>query len=374
MPPSDRELAVHSCGPGPCRHDGPDLAARLAHVAAPRDRPLTIDLHCHVLSPAVEELVAGRPERTAELQALARATGSASVDHNARVMLPAAGLRMTSLHQRLQDMDAIGVDVQALSPSPSQYNYWADVELAGLLVHRCNEQIAEICARHPTRLAGLGNVALQHPELAAAQLEEAVRQFGLRGAAISSQAAGCDLDHPHFAPFWRKAEELQCLVFLHPFGSSLGDRLDRYYLSNVIGQPLETTIALSRLIFGGVLDRHPGLRLCAAHGGGYLPYYVGRSDLAFRVRPECAGIAAGPSAYLGRLWYDTVVHDPRALRHLIDTVGASQVVVGTDYPFDMGAYRFHEMLEALGIPSGDRRKILGENAASLLGLSPGRGG
>jgi aminocarboxymuconate-semialdehyde decarboxylase len=276
---------------------------------------------------------------------------------------------MTTLERRLADMDAMGIDIQAISPSPSQFYYWAESQLAAEIVLRCNQQIAELCARHPKRLVGLGNVALQHPALAAEQLEHAVAHLGLRGVEISSSAAGRELDDPVFDRFWAVAERLGCLIFLHPFGTTLGQRLNRYYLSNVIGQPLETTIALSHLIYGGVLDRFPRLRICAAHGGGYLPGYIGRSEHAYRVRPEAGRMSRSPAQYLRQLWFDTVVYDPLALRHLIDRVGATQVVVGTDYPFDMGMYRVHEVIEAIpGLSAQERAGILGLNAARLLGI------
>lgn len=365
------DIAVHTCGAGPCRHDTADLASRLANLGPVEPRPFTVDLHCHVLIPDVEASVATHPERIAEIEALARATGDASVLHNARHMLPEAAPRMTTLAKRLEDIDAIGIDVQAISPSPSQFYYWADPALAADVVHRCNERIAELCAQRPDRLVGLGTVALQHPDLAAEQLDTAVRAFGLRGVEISSQVQGRDLDDPAFAPFWETAQALECLVFLHPFGSSMGERLDRYYLSNVIGQPLETTIALSHLIFGGVLDRYPGLRVCCAHGGGYLPYYIGRSDHAYRVRPEAALPEHPPSRYLRQVWFDSVVYEPDTLRHLVDRVGTSQVVLGTDYPFDMGSYRVHELLAGVpGLTAADRADLLGRNASRLLKLAP----
>ena len=182
-----------------------------------------------------------------------------------------------------------------------------------------------------------------------------------------------DFDDPLFDPFWEKAEQLGCLLFLHPFGTSLGERLNRHYLSNVIGQPLETTIALSHLIFGGVLDRFPRLRICAAHGGGYLPFYSGRADHAYRVRPEARRPARPPSEYLRQIWFDSVVYAPLALRHLMDQVGASQIVMGTDYPFDMGSYRLHELIGAMpGLSPSEQAGILGLNAAGLLGIDPPR--
>jgi aminocarboxymuconate-semialdehyde decarboxylase len=329
---------------------------------------LTIDLHCHALVPAVEALVAGLPQKAAEPDMMAKTMGEASVAHNNAKMLPTAGPRMTRIEQRLADMDAMGVDVQVISPSPTQYYYWAEPDLAQQIVGQQNDAIAELCARHPRRLAGLGTLALQHPKLAAGQLEHAVKTLGLKGVEISTSVNGKELDDPSLGDFWARAEALGALVFVHPFGTTLGQRTASHYLVNTIGQPLETTIALSRLIFGGVLDAHPRLKILAAHGGGYLPTYVGRSDHAHAVRPEAAADAPRkPSDHLKRIWFDSLVYDPTALRHLIDRVGVSQVVVGTDYPFDMGHYDMHALVDATpGLTDEERAAILGGNAARLV--------
>jgi aminocarboxymuconate-semialdehyde decarboxylase len=265
----------------------------------------------------------------------------------------------------------MGVDVQVISPSPSQYYYWADPELATQLVKTQNEHIAETCARHPERLVGLGAVALQHPKLAAEQLRDAMKRLGLKGVEISTAVNDLELGAAELAPFWSAAEELGAVVFIHPFGTTLGKRLNSAYLSNIIGQPLETTIALSHLIFGGVLDRHPGLKIVAAHGGGYLPSYCGRSNHGHDVRPEARARASQrPVEYLRRIWFDTLVYEPQALRHLIDVVGVSQLVVGTDYPFDMGHEDPRGLVNATaGLNDTERAAILGGNALSLLGMS-----
>jgi aminocarboxymuconate-semialdehyde decarboxylase len=330
----------------------------------------TIDLHCHALVPAVERLVADTPQKLAEPAIQLQTIGAASVEYNQRAMLPAAGPKLTTLELRLHDMDAMGVDIQVVSPSPTQYYYWSDLELAREIVRTTNEGIAALCARQPDRLVGLGSVALQHGELAASQVTHAMRELGLKGVEISTSVNGLELDDPSLAPFWRRAEELGCLVFIHPFGTSLGERVNRFYLQNVIGQPLETTIALSHLIFGGVLDRHPGIRIVAAHGGGYLPAYAGRSDHAWHGRPDAHTMQHPPSDYLRRVWFDTLVYTPAALRRLIDQVGVSQVVVGTDYPFDMGDYDVHALVASVtDLAPADQDAILGGNARRLLGLA-----
>jgi aminocarboxymuconate-semialdehyde decarboxylase len=358
-------MLFHKCGPQ-CGPQAP--AEEVPRGFSPkRPRSYTVDFHCHILVPSIERLVAGRPEKVEEVRQLELTSGAASADYNRRVMLPNAGPKLTSLDLRMLDMDAMGVDLQVISPTATQYYYWVEQELAKVLVKEQNEAIATTCAQHPDRLIGLGNVSLQHPELAAAQLDYSVKELGLKGAVISSSVNGDSLGGETLAPFWRKAHDLGCIVFIHPFGTTLGTRLERYYLSNVVGQPLETTIALSELIFSGSLDRYNGVKIVAAHGGGYLPTYIGRSDHAFRDRPEAGGCAKAPSAYLKDIWFDTVIYDEVALRHLIDRVGISQVVVGTDYPFDMGDYAVHELLASL--PESDRAAILGENALRLLGIS-----
>ena len=329
----------------------------------------TIDLHAHLLAPAVEALVADFPPKKGEPELMLRTQGAASVAHNVQKMLPEAFRKMTNLDERLRDMDAMGVDVQVLSPSPNQYYYWAEPDLAKEIVRVQNEQIAEACSLLPDRFAGLGTLALQHPELAIEQLTHAVKTLGLRGVEISTAVNGLDLADAKFETFWAKADELGCVVFIHPLGTSLGERVNQFYLTNMIGQPLETTIALSNLIFGGVLDRNPGVKIVAAHGGGYLPAYIGRSDHGYKVRPEAGNMQKKPSEYLKQIYFDSLVYSPEQLRNLIAQVGASQIVIGTDYAFDMGDYDVHELLESLHTLSEDERAmILGGNAKRILGM------
>jgi aminocarboxymuconate-semialdehyde decarboxylase len=347
----------------------PPDESRAAPVQVRRDRKsLTVDVHCHVLTPDVERLVSGCPEKQAEAAAQLRMYGVESVEYN-RTLFASLMPQLTEVAERLRGMDAMCVDIQVISPSPNQYYYWADVDLAKQIVATQNEHIASVCAAHPDRLQGLGNVALQHPELSVQQLAECVGKFGLRGVEISSAVNGLELSDSRFDRFWSKAEELGCLVFIHPLGTSLGERVNHHYLGNIIGQPIETTIALSHLIFGGMLDRYPGLKICAAHGGGYLPSYAGRSDHGFEVRPEARKIKHRPSEYLRRIYFDSLVYTPEGLRHLIQEVGVTQVMLGTDYPFDMGAYKPHELIAGVaGLTEQERELILGGNAVRLLGI------
>ena len=334
-----------------------------------KGRSLTVDLHCHAFFMEVEQLVKDRPEKKAEPERQCRVMGAPSAEYNRTTMLPNAFPKLTSVALRLRDMDAMGVDVQVVSPTSVQHYYWADVDLAREIVRTTNEKMAELCARHPTRLVALGNIALQHAELALEQLDHCMNELGMRGVEISTAVNGLELDNPHFARFWARAEELGCVVFIHPFGTSLGERLNRFYLQNLVGQPIETTIALSHLIFGGVLDRHPGLKILAAHGGGYLPSYIGRSDHGYAARPDAHTMQRAPSEYLRQIYFDTLLYTPAGLGHLVDQVGASQVVVGTDYPFDMGSYDIHALVNDVpGLSMAEREDILGGNAARLIGL------
>jgi aminocarboxymuconate-semialdehyde decarboxylase len=210
---------------------------------------------------------------------------------------------------------------------------------------------------------------LQFPELAAEQLEAGVKKYNLRGAAIGGHINNDELSAPKFDPFWRKAEELGCLIFMHPQGiPELTQRLKgKGGLTNIIGNPLETTIALSHLIFDGTLDRFPGLKICGAHGGGYLPSYAARSDYGcVRFAGDCAQLKKKPTEYLRQLYFDSMVFTPEGLRHLIAECGVSQIMIGTDYPFPWSTTTVDHVLTTPGLSDADKRAILGENAARLL--------
>jgi aminocarboxymuconate-semialdehyde decarboxylase len=330
----------------------------------------TIDVHAHVLLPAVETLVAGLPGHAEARELDARRNGPAALAVNGP-MVGERVPRLTDPAVRLAAMDAQGVDVQLVSPSPSHYHYWADEETARKVYRLANEATAAHCSAAPDRLRGLGLVPLQHPDLAVRALEHALDQ-GLLGVEISSHAPGRELSDPAYEPFWSRAEETGALVFLHPFGCTLDERLDRWYLSNTVGQPTENAVALSHLIFSGTLDRHPGLKLIAAHGGGYLPTHIGRSDHAWSARSDAgAGCAHLPSSYLKRLYFDSLVHDPHVLRELIRVAGADRVLLGSDFPFDMGTEDPLGALRAARLSDADFDAVRGGNAATLLteGLS-----
>ena len=333
-----------------------------------RARPV-IDAHGHLLVPEANALAAGHPGEAADAAAGRTSFSAASIAAN-QAQLKRVWPQLTSVRRRLADLDAIGVDVQLVGPMP-MHRYWAESELALKLTTVINEAIAAHCADGAGRLYGLGTIPLQHPDLAVRELEHAVSGLGLRGVSVSTNVDGRELADRAFDPVWAAAADLGAVVFIHPWGCSLGPRLGAHFLGNTFGQPAETALALSHLIFGGALDRHPGLRLLAAHGGGFLPTYIGRSDHAWAERPDARGCAHPPSAYLRRIWYDALVYSPQALRHLVEVVGSDKVMLGTDYPFDMGVTDPVERAAAAGLPAADLTAILSGNAAALFGIGEG---
>jgi aminocarboxymuconate-semialdehyde decarboxylase len=331
-------------------------------------RSPVIDVHAHAIVPAAMALVADRPEAKAAREREVEVLGEASAERQLEVVKEVGPL-LADLDRRLQAMDRSRVDVQLVSPSPVHYHDWADAGLAGKLARTVSAGIAELCERRPDRLFGMGLAPLQDPSVAETALVEAVTDLGLRGVEISTAAPGRELGDADLEGFWARAEELDALVFIHPWGCTLGERLNRHYLYNIVGQPVETALALSHIIFSGLLDRHPGLKIIAAHGGGYLPFYPGRSDHGWAVRPEITTPRERPSSYLRRLWFDSLVHDPEQLADLVERVGADRVLLGSDFPFDMGVADPVERVEATpGLDDAQRCAICGGNAAALLGL------
>jgi aminocarboxymuconate-semialdehyde decarboxylase len=329
-------------------------------------RPV-IDAHGHLLVPEAGALAAGHPREAADAAAERASFTDASVAAN-QAQLQRVWPQLTSVSRRLADLDAVGVDMQVVGPMP-MHRYWAEPGLAGKLTATINEAIAGHCALGQGRLIGLGTLPLQHPRLAVRELERAMGELGLKGISVSTSVDGRELADSSLDPVWEAAASLRAVVFIHPWGCSLGPRLRAQFLGNTFGQPVETALALSHLVFGGTLDRYPGLRLLAAHGGGFLPTYIGRSDHAWAERPDARGCALPPSEYLRRMWYDALVYTPRALRHLVEAAGADKVVLGTDYPFDMGVTDPVERAAAAGLPAADLTAILSGNATALFGLA-----
>jgi aminocarboxymuconate-semialdehyde decarboxylase len=313
-------------------------------------------------------LTAGQPGLLADLATQAATFGPASTARNLELIRGEYRPMLDDLEVRFARMDEAGVDLHAISVVPTLYSYWADAALAGEIVAAANEHLALLVEQGRGRLVGLAAVSLQHPQAAAEQLRRATMRQGMRGVEISTSVDGRELSDRSLDPFWAAAEELGSFVFIHPWGCSLGSRLDTAYLGNIVGQPTETTLALHHLIFGGVLDRFPGLRICGAHGGGYFPYYLGRADHAYEVRPESRTMARRPSEYLGSLYVDSLVYSTDGIARLVAAMGPDRVLLGTDYPFDMGVSDPIQRLAGIGLSEAETAAIAGGTATILLSL------
>ena len=283
-------------------------------------------------------------------------------------------LLMSNPSDRIAAMDAQGIDISALSINP--YWYHASRDEAAELIQIQNEALAEICAVTPDRFVAFATIALQYPDLAVKQIEYGIKNLGLRGVSIGCEVEGDELANSKFDPVWAKCEELNLLVFMHPKGTPnmvAGGRLaGSGVLQNTIGNPLDTTIALSHLIFEGTLDRHPGLKICAVHGGGYFASYAHRSDAVIKTFPDRVGPLPKkpPTEYLkdGQLFFDTIVFDPEALRFLIEQTGADKIMIGTDYPYGWTETEVELVMATPGLTDEERIAILGGTAKKLLGL------
>jgi len=318
-----------------------------------------------------EVVVNGKRVKTVDVHAHCIVPDAAKVINHP---LEAPGLLWSNVGDRLAQMDKTGVDVEALSINPFWYR--AERDAAAELIRIQNDALVEFCASQPERFVGFATAALQYPDLAAEQVEHAVKRLGFRGVGVAGSVAGEDLANPKFHPFWAKCEELGVLVFMHPLGTRELEPSGRLggngLLTNTIGNPLETTIALSHLIFEGTLDRFPGLKICAAHGGGFLPSYANRSDAVITTFPNRVGPLPKkkPTEYIrgGQLYFDSIMFTGEAMRHLIAEAGIDHVVLGTDYPFPWNTVPVDHIMSIPGLSDADRIKILGGTACHLLGI------
>ena len=338
-----------------------------------RGRSLRVDIHCHYLNRDAAAKVAHL--NPAQHEPSVQFANPLTREVNVKQMQDRAP-KLSTIEVRLKDMDRMGIDIQAVSPAPNQTYYWTEPGLGAELARMVNDRLAEIVATWPDRFVALGTVPLQNVELAVAELERCVRTLGLRGVEINPSVNGMDLTDPglDLERFFAKAQELDIVIFMHPIGFTHGARLMDHYFNNVIGNPLETTVATSHLIFDGVLERHPKLKIVLPHAGGYLAHYWARMDHAHRARPDCRTvIKKAPSSYLRKFYFDTIAFDAQLLRHMIDKWGAEHVLLGTDYPYDMGVadpVGFIESVPRLGRDEKDR--IMGGNAARLLKIRGGK--
>src|SRR5271155_5701521 len=350
-----------------CTPPGARIPGRFPGPAHARGKWHTIDIHCHVRSDKAAEMVEGN-------DAVAKWYLETAASPESRAINQANGERTNeqsvSPEKRIEDMDLMGIDIQAISPAPRQTYYGADPDLGLATSQACNDFIAEICGKHPDRFVGLGTVPFQAPELAIQELDRLHKSLGFRGIEIMTHVAGEDLSAERFRKIFARCEELGLLVFMHPDGFTEAGRLANHYFANVIGNPLDTTVALHHLIFGGVLRDHPNLKLVVAHGGGFLPAYSGRIDHAAAARPDCCEqLHRMPTTYLKRVYFDALVYTHHQLDYLVEQYGADHILAGTDYPADMGEVDPVGMIEGCpGLDDAERKAILGGNAARLLDI------
>jgi aminocarboxymuconate-semialdehyde decarboxylase len=327
-----------------------------------------IDIHCHrECAPAADfmkeaELAAGR---------VALGHGNATTQAVNRRQLAEIKPKMDVLDVRIADMDRMGVDVQAVAIAVYQYYYWADAELGAKVSRMMNEEFVASTSKYDGRFLPLGTVPLQDTEAAIQELRYLVNELGMRGIEIGTHVEGEEISSPRLEPFWAEVERLGVAVVIHTHGTTHAQRLQGHNFVNIIGHPIEATLAQAHLIFSGVLERYPALKILVVHGGGYLPAYPGRIDHGWRAREDISeGVVKPPGEYLRQFYFDTMVFEPEQLKFLVDRYGADHVLLGTDYPYDMGD---DDPLATVGGVAGLSQDqidlITGGNAARLLGLA-----
>ncbi|HEY1472820.1 MAG TPA: amidohydrolase family protein [Pseudolabrys sp.] len=333
-----------------------------------RPKSLTVDMHAHVAVPGVTEIVA--PHLKESTDPLVQ---TSTPETQALMAKQAADIttRISTTDERFGVMDEMGVDMQLICPAPPQIYYNVPVDVGVKAACALNDGIAEYVGKRGDRLVALGGVPMQDGNEAAKELERGMKQLGFKGVEILTNVNGKELSDPTFAPFWKKAEELDALVLIHPTGFTQPQRFGRFYFNNVIGNPLDTTMALHYLIFDGVFERHPKLRVLAVHGGGYLGAYSGRIDHAWGARSDAHGdLPKPPTTYLRKnVYLDTVVFTPHQLEALVKTFGADRIVLGTDYPYDMLEFDPIGHINSVeSFDAGTRAAVAGGNAKRLLGM------
>ena len=338
-----------------------------------KGRSLRVDIHCHYFNREAAAKIAHL--NPGQYEPSVRFANELTREVNVKQMQDRAA-KLSTIEVRLKDMDRMGIDVQAVSPAPNQTYYWTDPELGAELAREVNDRLAEIVATWPQRFVALGTVPLQHADLAVAELTRSVKELGLRGVEINPSVNGMDLTDARLGldKFFAKAQELDVVIFMHPIGFTQGERLVDHYFNNVIGNPMETTIAASHLIFDGVMQRNPKLKVVLPHAGGYLAHYWARMDHAYRARSDCRTvIRRAPSSFLKKMYFDTIAFDPSMLRQMIDQYGPEHVLLGTDYPYDMGVEDPLGLIASVPrLDRGERGMIEGGNAARLLKIRRGR--
>ncbi len=327
----------------------------------------TVDIHCHLHVPAADAML--KDAKAADQRNLYVDTNPLTSEINANQHKNILD-KLTEPSVRIADMDAAGIDVQAISPSPFHYNYVYEADFARETAHVVNNRVAEVVGDNPDRFVGLCTVPLQDVDIAVAELDRCVNDLGMKGVEISTNVNGTDLTRAGLEKFFARVEELGVVIFMHPIGTSFKERMTDHYFRNTIGHPLESALAVGHLVFDGYLETYPGLKICIAHGGGYVPTYVGRFDHPYHLRDDCrVNLTKAPSEYVKKLYFDTVVFTEHQLRYLIETWGADHIVMGTDYPYDMAETDPVGHVDSVkNLSEDDKALVMGANAAALLGI------
>jgi len=333
-------------------------------------KPKTIDVHTHVEFAGTFDILKKRySEEEMFNQFVVAVTGRRSAELNRGIV---AGVRdaLRDPQKKIRDMDEKGIGLSVLSSTPFAFFYEVEDALAVELARFQNDRLSEMVKQNPDRFAAMATLPLQVPAEALKELERAAQKLGLRGVEIGSHVGPRELGDEDFGPIYKALEDLDMPIFIHPHHVAGLDRLLEYYLNNLIGNPLDTTIAAANLIFSGMLEKYPRLKIILAHAGGQLPYIIGRMEHGYQVRPECKDkVHKSPMAFFKNFYFDIITHNPDALRYLISFAGSDHVLLGSDYPYDMGDLNPVQTVSQLpGIKARDRQKILRENAITLFGL------
>jgi len=324
-----------------------------------------IDFHAHLMLPEMYAV-------TAAHSMFVKSNADPTMNEEARQVVRQREAfvvsRMSDVTERIAHMDAMGVDMQVLSSSlVHQLTYWAEPQESLRLERMLNDRMAAVVAANPARLIGLGGVPLAAPALAVAELTRCMRELGLAGVGISTTARDMELGDARLRVFWEKAEEVGAVVYIHPAGNT-GARFEKWYLWNSIGQAFEEAMAIASLMYEGILDAFPRLKICISHGGGYMPYYMGRIARNYVEKPATrVNMKKSPAEYLRMLYYDSCVYEPEVLEALVKRVGTDRVVLGSDYP--VGEPKPIEFVESCALSAAEKEAIIGVNAAQLFGVT-----
>jgi len=327
-----------------------------------------IDIHCHRECGPATEIMKVEEEKVGRVRLQ---YGSDITRQVNKAQLEYLRPKMDFLETRLADMDAMGVDIQAVAVAVYQYYYWADAEVGARITRVINEELAEQTDKFKGRFSPLGTVPLQDTEAAIAELKYCVEELGMKGLEIGTHVDGEEIASPRLDPFWAEVERLGAVIVVHTNGHTHKERLQDHNFVNIIGHAFEATLATAHLIFNGVMERYPDLKIVVVHGGGYLPAYAGRIDHAWRARADVReGVPKPPGEYLKKFFFDTMVFEPDQLKFLIDKYGADHVMLGTDYPYDMGDDDPLEFIGSVPDLTQDQIDLIsGGNAARLLGFA-----